>query len=276
MVQLVAHGGQCCGARHIHGFYNSDAADASELERVVKEAPAGRMLEVILNGTQCRDKPLLLQKLASLGFVLTNHWINNNHQSDCYQFTRCDRRRPMVDLPFLWPGQTITPATQGEIQLNGSVRYTGPAPRPGVTHFRINSPASKRHGQEFTLVRSSVSEWGTTLYHFNDGVEFSIARNNCIRLDFPEQPDAPNPNPNLHNQPDLVAGQVVNYQVVPAPVTVMTSFYHNVYKSTGRSEYAHATIDSARRASAKGVPIRTDRHDLMTDGTDLWVEGVGE
>jgi len=63
-------------------------------------------------------------------------------------------------------------------------------------------------------------------------------------------------------------------QAPPAPVTVVRSLYSNVYPRSGRSTFTHSAIELARGASGDRRVERIDRLDIMSDGTERWVENV--
>jgi|GEM_PF-4410709 len=287
MVTMTAHGGNCCGARHLRGFGPTENNSPNTINAAAAQVDRFRMTEVILNGNQVRDNPNVLQRLADLGFVLVSHYINGNHMSHNYVFHRCDRRLPLRD-GINWPGQVITPLLQGDLP---EIPRTQPAPRPAPPvderrydqvirtgdRVRVNSAASRRNGHEFT-VRSRT--WDDRLIMIDgDGMEFSIVRQNLVKI-IPARPPAPPaiapvpvaPVPAMrHEQPDAAALMADANIAFLAEPTVMISFYHNVY-ANGRSDIAWSTIEAAR--AARGNPRRIDRHDLLTNGEFLWVEGV--
>jgi hypothetical protein len=274
MPVLTGHGGGCCGARHIHGFSDAENINPNLIDTVVATVPNMRMSEVILNGTQCAGYPNILNRLADLGYVLVGHYINGNHMSHNYVFHRCDRRLPLTNLPFAWPGQIMTPGLTGDLPNVAVIapQAANRAINPG-DRVRVNSPTSTRHRMEFTVTGVIYDDYrGSWYVNMVDaaGVAFRIVRHNCIKIQ-PAQPPQPLVRiPHRHTQPD--ARQMGLIQD-PAPPTVIISFYHNVYRH-GRSEIAHATYADAR--TARGNPLRVDRHDLMTNGEFLWVEGVVE
>jgi hypothetical protein len=115
MAYVANHGGQCCGARHLYRFSVNDNINPQRIAAELKNnVPSGRMTEVILNRTQCISYPSILKKLADLGFVLTDSWINNNHNSRLYRFSRCDKRRKLEPSGFRWTGQIISAGLHGD------------------------------------------------------------------------------------------------------------------------------------------------------------------
>lgn len=98
MVTNKLHGGDCCGARHLFGFNRLEEEDPNLINRALAISPNERATEVILNDVQVANYPNILQRLSDLGFVLDGHWINGNHDSHNYRFTRCDNREPL-ELP---------------------------------------------------------------------------------------------------------------------------------------------------------------------------------
>jgi hypothetical protein len=126
-IVLKNHGGQCCGARHLHNFGFQDKTK-DQWKEEIKEAssgtlpggmvalPYGRMVEIILNGSQVTTLPNLLEVLNDLGFVLSSAWYNHNHtpKTRNYQFTRCDDRLSLLSVPQ-WNGMGISPTLEGEL-----------------------------------------------------------------------------------------------------------------------------------------------------------------
>lgn len=154
MVLVSNHGGSCCGARHIHGFSQREEDNPGSIDAAQAQVDRWRMTEVILNGTQVTSKPRTLQRLADLGYVLTAHYVNGNHNSDNYVFQRCDNRRPLIDaggncvIPG-WTGSVITPRLSGELPT--ITASTGGDPtrylRPGLVREVLShreSPLTRR------------------------------------------------------------------------------------------------------------------------------------
>lgn len=151
MVNTTGHGGGCCGAKHLYSFGSNDQTSPADLSRMVAQNINGQAQEVILNGGQVTSNPGILERLASLGFVLDGHWHNGNHGSqeltpaqkagdinaiargtlgsDCYRFTRMDRRKPLNEGPIagLWRGMVMTPGLHGLLdQMRGTAAVNDP------------------------------------------------------------------------------------------------------------------------------------------------------
>lgn len=189
MVTLANHGGSCCGAKHIFGFGPAENTDPSLIDRQLSSVINGQSTEVILNGTQVRNLPNVLARLAALGFVLDGHWNNGNHGnpgSDNYRFCRADRRRPLLQGPIagLWNGMVMSPGLEGNLtpmhgtraQNGNATRYTRPLPagwnlvnyRNGVQPFvlgdivRVTNTRSTRHGRMFRV--NTINSWDRKVY----------------------------------------------------------------------------------------------------------------
>jgi hypothetical protein len=311
MVALAAHGGHCCGARHLYGFSAVENQNPNEIVRQLATSDSGRLVEVILNGDQVRGYPAAVAKLAELGFVLVGHYINNNHNSHNYVFHRADRRLPLTGLAW-WPGQVITPAMRGNLTPHRTLtqhipaRPTPPRPQPVLMRqhgrnflligdrVRVNNERSARHGREF-IIDSFRQEWGSNdtavMRDPVDGGLFVLSVYSLIvvtRVAEPAPVPAPPPAappavPQLpvqrHDQPDLHRIEGVA-RPAPAPVappppppTVVSSTFHNVLR-TGRSEAGWMTLAQAREAAPRARSV--DRRDVYSDGTVRWVEGVQE
>lgn len=223
MVQVNGHGGRCCGARHLRGFGDAENRNPDLINDALADVPPERMTEVILNGTQVRSYPAVLERLANLGFVLDGHWINGNHGSHNYRFSRCDNRLPL-DLAG-WNGMVMSAGLHGrlpEVRLgrggarqraNNHTPYIHPLPdwqRNDATvrhrylaqivvmrngnrgiqagaRYRINSPRSRYHNQEFIALGQGGGGWDRNYtIAFRDGatgIRFEISAANCVRVD---------------------------------------------------------------------------------------------
>ena len=153
MVRVIPHGGSCCGARHLVGFDGTnDSVDS--INTAALAVPVGRMTEVILNHRQVTTFPNTIQRLADLGFVLVGRYQNDNHVRDNFVFHRCDKRRPLNNLPFTWPGMIISPTLTGDLPVIPS-----PTPRGAVQvdptrpiEFEDGTPAVVHHVEAGTRV----------------------------------------------------------------------------------------------------------------------------
>lgn len=238
MVTYRTHGGNCCGAGHLHGFGDNEEQDPNLILEAQRQAPRQRMTEVILNGTQVAEKPRTLRRLADIGYVLVGHYTNGNHNSHNYVFHRCDARLPLVNpdgtcVITNWDGPVITPGLTGNLGAlpgnatgDGRVSYVRPLPvgqyrsASGVVHGlntrrafltgdrvrirgsasrrNIQGSASRRNGLEF-VVESYLDDYVFMRDH--DG-RFEIASHRCINLTPPA--DVPPSRP-------LVVGARVQY-----------------------------------------------------------------
>lgn len=118
MVTRVNHGGHCCGAGHIYGFGDAEERDPDLIDAALAQVPSGRDTNVMLNLTQMRSRPNTIQRLADRGFVLTGHFINDNHGSHVFQFSRADKRlafdaQSLRELGVTWPGMVISETLEG-------------------------------------------------------------------------------------------------------------------------------------------------------------------
>ena len=156
MVQVNSHGGGCCGARHLRGFGEAEQHNPDLINTAAATVPVQRMTEVILNGNQVRSYPAILERLANLGFVLDGHWINGNHNSHNYRFSRCDNRLPL-DLAG-WNGMVMSaglhgrlPEARGGARANNHTPYIHPLPDwqandATVRHRYLSQIAAMRNG----------------------------------------------------------------------------------------------------------------------------------
>lgn len=82
----------CCGATVLHGFNGPEDRVISEFLGCVIGSNNGHKLTFVLNQGQVDRYPNLLAEAARVGFVLGAAWINNLHDSYCYEFQRAGRR----------------------------------------------------------------------------------------------------------------------------------------------------------------------------------------
>lgn len=248
MVAMKGHGGGCCGARHLHGFGEAENRNPDLINAAMALIPPQRGTEVILNGTQVRSYPAVLQRLADLGFVLDGHWMNGNHDSHNYRFTRCDNRQPL-DLAG-WNGMVISSTLRGRLPevpgvpggAGGRVDYApyirplpdwqrneaaarhaylgqlaahragGNPARPNGQRYTINSPRSRHHGQQFICLGYGNGGYDRNrTLAFRDGLgnRFEIAQANCTLV----RGAPPPPPPAGSNMREFAVGdriQVVN------------------------------------------------------------------
>lgn len=110
MAALIAHGAQCCGIRHIYGMDNVTVA---ELDRLIGQVEANRLIEIVLSERQVtgdrwhqsvRDAGGMPAILAARGFRLVSRFMNSNSDNNCYIFHRVPRFASIQprDLPFEW------------------------------------------------------------------------------------------------------------------------------------------------------------------------------
>lgn len=279
MVRLIAHGGHCCGARHLFGFGENENRDPDSIITALRNAPPKRQVEVILNGDQIASYPHVLDKLADLGFVYTGHYINGNHMSNNHVFTRCDDRLPLVNADGTcaipnWRGQVLTPGTRG--QLPNPARLAGGGIRRN-SEVRVNSPTSRRHGGVYTVrdIRDVDYVLKAIMFDPMTHSEFAIVLTNLELVNAPVEAQPPR-----HDQPDAPNGAYIPPVVPPArglrqeevPVIRVFSTFHNVYRMSGRMS-GYDTLEEARAKTGRNA-LRLDRRDIMSDGSVRWVEGI--
>lgn len=221
MVRVSSHGGMCCGARHLFGFGAAEDANPGLINSALQDVPPERLAEIILNGDQVRQYPNILARLADLGFVLDGHWINGNHNSHNYRFSRCDNRLPLnLDN---WNGMIMSPGLHGRlppvprdrtVNNNGIAHHLyvrplllGTVENTRIRHnylcelsayrrnssvgkrFRINSPRSRYNGQSYICIGRGP-EGSLAFRSPVTGRRFYIAQNNCVPVDARAGPPA--------------------------------------------------------------------------------------
>ena len=279
MVSLKPHGGHCCGAQHIHGFTNGRAADILELYQLTQQRNPC-LHEVILNEDQCRANPVLLNKLAELGYVLTTGFVNGNHDSRVYVFHRAGRRLPLNNLNFDWAGQIVSPSIAGALPrlpeipghiLNGipmitAVRgaYVSPQHiRPGDV-FTYHNPQNDLHNTRVVYEGPNVPspDHGRVSLRVQGTSRFIRRAVSCLRWYSQDNP------PTVDQLPVIpLQRHTQNDNHIPAPVEppqVVYSTYHNVFRD-GRVGPGYPNLEEARNGAPR-VAVR-HRQDVYSDGT---------
>ena len=159
MATISAHGGGCCGMRHIQGFRDGDGENVRQLARRTQPyADSRHQLEVILSDLQTRENPALLAALARLGYVYTSSW-SGQHSTPVHLFLRAKYRLALESAHFYnrWVND-----------LNGMLPHPGlggPLPRwtepvraaqqrwEVGTRVRCINPRSPNHGLPGTITR---------------------------------------------------------------------------------------------------------------------------
>lgn len=199
MVTLRAHGGSCCGMRHIHSFSGQENNNPDLIDQALSQAINGQGVEVVLSGAQVESYPNVLERLAQLGFVLDGHWRNGNHGSQTdpranpgthnYRFTRADRREALNAGPIArrWRGMVLTPGLAGLLPMFSGTYTNRPAERE-IAHYtrliptghqtlehragngrrppfsvgdtvRVTNARSVRNGREFAVLRCTYDRY---------------------------------------------------------------------------------------------------------------------
>lgn len=274
-MDMVYHGGQCCGMRHIYGM---DNVSVDELDRRIREldneaGQGNRLIEVVLSSRQVGERragnagarwhetvmaaggwPAVLQER---GFRLVSRFNNSNSSNDCYVFHRVPRFNSLepANLPFDWRHEVAprVPAAGGPGRMTAAAARPAGALRVG-DRATYNNPNNRNHGNtaEITWIsgdgRFVSGRWTATGADFQrySAAGFTVTR---------EAPAQPAPDPRR---------------------TVATiSTFHNVLRA-GRSEAGFPTWVAARAAAPRARQV--DRKDTVVraDGTTTvnWIEGV--
>lgn len=102
MLNIVRHGGYCCGARHIYGFsWPFNQTEANNLWRR-HIGSANYSVEAVLTEAQLHSEngQAWAKWLKDKGFVFVNRWRNTNSRNVCYRFiytkTRVRAKHPPI------------------------------------------------------------------------------------------------------------------------------------------------------------------------------------
>jgi hypothetical protein len=269
MANNVAHGGYCCGARHVHSFgTNDDDRRLIDLVKCTAETQTGRLTEIILNDQQCLTGPRLLAKMAELGYVFVGRGTNDNHNSRINIFHRIDKRLPLTNLPFNWPGMVINPNLSGTMtalpvslrNLNGQNAVQNNWYSRGK-RVRCNNPRSRHNGREgVAQYTRQLYDRHRTLSVLFDGDTTTTRLSLSSFTSVEEAPRPAEPQTNIplqiHDNVEYVAGQQPPVPVIEQVVVFST--FHNRY-ADGRLGAGYDTLEAATQAAPRcRVRVRRD------------------
>lgn len=280
MAQRNAHGGQCCGMRHIHTFRDDQATNIREL--VAKTTPEGDdrlQLEVILSDRQTRDNPRLVDELARLGYVYTSSWTGQ-HGTPVHLFLRAKRRLALTDANFYerWMqnnGMLPHPGLAGELprmnERGGRAnepmrrdRYNGLLQGDRV---RVNSPRSVLHGTEQVIRRFHYSGMTHNYYAIFEGQPEGrqIVVHNLERIVV--EPAAPPAAPMVYRHPIIWTPPAAR----PAEQQrrLLLSQFYCVFRDSGNHSRVFATLAEGQAA----FPRATQWHERKVYSDGEIVEG---
>lgn len=277
-MQINAHGGGCCGVRHISGMDHGTEQELDELlAQVCPNDNPNRLTEIILSSRQIatlpdrrnpeRGWPAILNER---GFRLVSRFTNSNSDNECFIFHHVPEFLSLdpADMPRRmreWThGVDYTPPvveqrTQPRVEMPVRNNITNPTEYTvGRRVRRISRDGGGNSlenpvGSTGTIERVAAPDVNGTLIsvrfdHNNQAVRAYTHRFELI----PEE----NPEPVLEETP-----------------RVLLSTYHNVYRRSGRSSWGW---DSYAQAESSGevTVVRVDRRDVMSDGEIVWTENV--
>lgn len=303
MARMVAHGGFCCGMRHISGMSLNTDQTAARLENDIAYSihaeGGGRLFEVVLNERQMREQPVL-DLLRKYGFTLVSSF-NNRTGARCAIFHRADSRVPLSYWRNQWGGMTIAPDLQGNLpRIPGTLNLV----HPGLTqeerqrqHRLTETGRDARVGDQVRVVNSASDYFGmegrvTSSTNEFLNIRFTngerrgqgsarisqrsvriIQRANQAGQPQVREPVIPAQAPwafpvheNAGNLPPAPTERVV----VP-PVRSLFTLYYNVLRA-GRSEAGWPTFAAARAAAPRAQSI--DAQVFFSDGTTSWTRAV--
>ena len=287
------HGGGCCGMRHISGFTTTEDNNPDLIDAVVATVPPGRTAEVILNQSQVRNLPNVMARLAQLGFVLIENYVNDNTNYENYVFHRTENRRALLSghIAGRWNGMISTPSLNGDMP---EVRRGGWAdlPRMSLTGVAVRRGTRFQEGNVI-YVADNESDWynsrGVVILVQDDfltvrfseaGPSANVRRSHCAKV-APSLPPVP---ANRYegmthavaegegivqiNIPEFQAPAPVAPPPAPPAPTVVFSTWHRVYRDGRDGRVGLAGYGSLRDLQAKWPDreIIAERRDIWSDG----------
>jgi len=278
MATLTAHGGGCCGMRHIYGFREIQETNVADLTRLTagNEGNSNLQFEVILSDRQTRENPLLVDELARLGYVYTSSWTGQ-HATPVHLFLRARNRLALSSANFYnrWVndnnGMLPHPSLAGPLPALAEIRRTPVVLPLGAQRVaeqnnllagdrvRVNSPTSRYHNEEAMIIRFSGDRWGgfSGVLNINhNGRLAEIRVTNLVRIfDNPEAgpPVAPPPPPLPYRHPTNPHGWPLPAQApaaVPAgfPRRLILSQFYCVFRNTGQASRVFETMAAGQEA----------------------------
>ncbi len=117
-ITIGSHGGGVCGRRHWASWgYWSEGQERQVYEQMMASGDVNRSIhiEVVLTLSQCQ--PHRLELLKTLGYVLTEVFVNDNSRNTLFVFTRVKKRLPVAEWAkkIKWDGMVQTPDLGGTL-----------------------------------------------------------------------------------------------------------------------------------------------------------------
>lgn len=257
MAQLGAHGGNCCGMKHIHGFRNGDAQDTISLREQTfidnrAYANGAYQLEVILSDRQTRDRPQLIAELARTGYVYTSSWTGQ-HGTPVHLFHRAKRRLALSSAHFYnrWTnelnGMVASPGLAGDLPRAPANAVLVPAPRDRPYGFNqgdevvIVSPRSRFNGQTSRVVRTEFVNYPTTACVLENGARIVESNLRLVQQAAPPQLDQ-----TVYRHPQLGQNAAVAAPV-PERRLILSQFYC-VFAATNQASRVFPTLAAGQEA----------------------------
>lgn len=270
MVYITAHGGGCCGMKHIYDFRYEQDVNIQELIRRLREndvADDRLQQEVILSNRQTEEQPRLVDELARLGFVYSSSW-SGQHGTPVHLFLRAKRRLALVEARFYnrWVrngGMVASPHLGGNLPAfnepqnrNGdnAGRYGG----FGVGDMvRVVSSLSRHNGQE-ALIRRFEHNYENDTYAavLETGARITLAHLILVNPDEPQE----NREPTVYRHPNHVPQDVVE-----APRRLILSQFYCVFQQSGLASRVFATLNEGVEAYPRARNWNERR--VYSDGT---------
>lgn len=284
-IVVAAHGGGCCGMRHVRSIsYATTAAGLTPAQAItafdtaVSQVPHGRTAEVILTNTQMTSPSYapVLARMAELGFVLVNRYLNDNSGNENFVFHRTAHLKALVGgAANRWNGLVRHPGLNAELPAV-HVAGAGEAIRVGdIVSVSGLSTSHARGMADLEVIR--IAAGGTAVLRLPDGRESTPNSEyvTVIRRGNPA-PGAPinylarvddGPEPLVRHLPSPAAPPLPVEVPAPVPVVEVFSTFHNIYRDgrVGAGYDSELLATEARRGQGE---IR--RRTIRSDGTFTW------
>jgi hypothetical protein len=279
MATITNHGGNCCGMRHIHGFYNGRVQDLRELTDLTSRYSIGTryQLEVILSDAQTRDGPALVAELARLGYVYTSSW-SGNHETPVHLFLRAHTRLALSNAHFYnrWVndlnGQLPHPDLGGVLPPIGRNAVVADPP-PLAVGDRVLVLRGTRQGHRGTVHSIGGAFNSYQIRYDSDGHISTFSYRPSVELiDAEPVVAAPPAPPTVFRHPNFEELTFFPLREAPPqlePRRLILSQFYCIFRESGNASRVFPTLEEGTRA----FPRATEWHERKVYSDGEIVEG---
>lgn len=170
MATINAHGGACCGMRHIYTFRDTDAQNVAELRRLTLADNMGEgryNLEVILSNRQTEQNPMLMAELARLGYTYTTAF-SGQHGTPVHVFHRAKHRLALNAIGNRWQGMVVNAGLAGDLPAIRTIQAPVAPAQPNQPYaFEVGSRVQIRPGTPADHHNASIPDGGFMINRFD-------------------------------------------------------------------------------------------------------------